>query len=284
MRIQDISPVFYTLHSFKYQHREQTYKKLSLWKSQYVYRFLYVEKGALKVRLGDRTESMREGDLLYLVPGEPYLLLPDGRDFSLYNIGFDLLPQRAPAPKRPTLCVFLSDYAPSLCLPPLVFADGECLNHNRVFHGIPCKQVLESLFRTGSKDPCYDFFARTAISFVLRELLIQSQGVSRKKNPADAILSYIRLNPEKDLSGQALSRRFAYHGNYINKLVKDATGKSLGEYTRHVKIEYAKALLSEGELSLGEVAAELGYYDYSHFYKAFVAETGASPSQGRSNG
>ena len=29
----------------------------------------------------------------------------------------------------------------------------------------------------------------------------------------------------------------------------------------------------------GEIAAELGYYDYSHFYKAFEREVGISPGE-----
>ena len=65
----------------------------------------------------------------------------------------------------------------------------------------------------------------------------------------------------------------------INKLIKRETGRSLSEYVRYVKIEYAKTLLSEELYSTSEVAMRLGYYDYSHFYKAFLMETGVCPRE-----
>ena len=53
----------------------------------------------------------------------------------------------------------------------------------------------------------------------------------------------------------------------------------MSEYARYDKIEYAKTLLSEELYSAEEVAAMLGYYDYSHFYKAFLAETATRPNE-----
>ena len=93
------------------------------------------------------------------------------------------------------------------------------------------------------------------------------------------ILEYIRLNPEKDLSTDTLSKKFSYHKNHINKLVKRETGRSLSEYIRYSKIEYAKTILSEDACSMTELSARLGYYDYSHFYKAFLLETGSHPAE-----
>ena len=95
----------------------------------------------------------------------------------------------------------------------------------------------------------------------------------------EEIISYINLNPDKDLSADILSKKFSYHKNHINYLLKKGTGLSLSDYVRQVKIRYAKTLIVEGELPLSQVAAALGYYDYSHFYKAFIKETGLTPVQ-----
>ena len=113
---------------------------------------------------------------------------------------------------------------------------------------------------------------------MIAELLSSVQENKKKSGAVDEILEYIKTNPEKDLSGDALSRRFSYHKNHINKLVKRETGKSLSEYVRFVKIEYAKTLLAESDCSFTELSMRLGYYDYSHFYKAFYKESGFTPT------
>ena len=105
-------------------------------------------------------------------------------------------------------------------------------------------------------------------------------NTEHKKNTiTDKIVEYIRLNYDKDISAQSISLEFSYHPNYINKLIKQKTGKNLSSFIRHTKISYALGLLYENDISLSEISAMLGYYDYSHFYKAFVAETGFTPTE-----
>ena len=76
-----------------------------------------------------------------------------------------------------------------------------------------------------------------------------------------------------------MSLLFSYHKNHINKLVKRETGKSLSEYIRYVRIKHAKTLIFEEGVSLSEISMRLGYFDYSHFYKAFYKETGMIPTE-----
>ena len=39
-----------------------------------------------------------------------------------------------------------------------------------------------------------------------------------------------------------------------------------------------KILIIDGNLSLLEISNQLGFYDYSHFFKTFKNQTGISPS------
>ena len=61
--------------------------------------------------------------------------------------------------------------------------------------------------------------------------------------------------------------------------IKRETGRSLSEYIRYIKVEYAKTLILEEGCSLSEISMRLGYFDYSHFYKAFYKEVGISPTE-----
>ena len=278
MKIQKINPRLYHISYFKYVDGDNKYPKISFDKSQYVYRILLVDKGALDVYVGGKTERIMAGDALYLLPGEIYRLLPCGEDFSLYNLFFDFLDDRPINENNRNHCVFMKYYDARLCLPPLEFEDAAILNKSGIVRKTSCEKTLKLLLYTTPTDTLHCFYGKSALFSVITDILASEQKSKKGSHTVERILEYINTNPEKDLSGDSLAKLFSYHKNHINKLIKRETGRSLSEYVRYVKIEYAKMLLSEELYSTSEVAARLGYYDYSHFYKAFLLETGARPT------
>ena len=279
MKIQDIRPTLQNLVHFKYEADGQHRPKLSAYKSQYAYHVLLLDRGRLDVFVNGRIERIKPGDAVYLLPGEVYRLLPCGEDFSLYNLFFDFLEDRITNQKSCSACVLTQRFDASLCIPAIDFEDAAPLNTGGIFQTRSCEKRLRELLYQDRADATYCFYARAALFSVIADLLSGVQSNQPKNGAVDQILNYIRTNPEKDLSGEALSGVFSYHKNHINKLIKRETGKTLSEYVRHVKIEYAKTLLSENVYSLTELSVRLGYYDYSHFYKAFFSETGTRPTE-----
>jgi len=49
------------------------------------------------------------------------------------------------------------------------------------------------------------------------------------------------------------------------------------EYIHKVRIDLAKSLILENQLSLKEICYELGYQSYNDFYRNFRKLTGSSP-------
>ena len=278
MKVQSIRPLLYRLSYFTYVDGDHKCPKISFDKSQYVYRVLLIDKGSLNVSFGGKTERVNAGDALYLLPGEVYRLLPCGEDFSLYNLFFGFIDDRHLKENRPDTCVFIKEYDARCCLPRIKFEDAPILNKSGIIKSVPGKNSLISLLCKDPADALYGFYSLSALFSVITGILASEEKNKKKGTAAEPILEYIRTNPEKDLSADALSKMFSYHKNHINKLVKKETGKSLGEYVRHIKIEYAKELLLEELYSTSNIATRLGYYDYSHFYKAFLLETGQRPT------
>lgn len=279
MKVKSIDPSLYHISYFKYVSGEYKYSKISFDKSQYVYRILLIDKGALDVYVGGKTERIMAGDALYLLPGETYRLLPCGEDFSLYNLFFDFLNDRPIKESDRNSCVFINNYVERLCLPRIDFEDATILNKSGIVRSISCEKALKPLLCAAHTDAHYCFYGKSAIFYVIAAILSSEQRSKKKSRAVERILEYIKTNPEKDLSAEVLAQLFCYHKNHINKLIKQETGRNLGEYVRYTKIEYAKTLLSEGLYSKSEIAIMLGYYDYSHFYKAFLLETGARPTE-----
>ena len=65
---------------------------------------------------------------------------------------------------------------------------------------------------------------------------------------------------------------------YLNEVVKSVTGMSVSRYVRRERVLQARRLLLYTELSVKEIAAELGYDDSAYFTRLFTKETGVPPS------
>ncbi|HUU38477.1 MAG TPA: helix-turn-helix domain-containing protein [Candidatus Desulfaltia sp.] len=80
----------------------------------------------------------------------------------------------------------------------------------------------------------------------------------------------------RDVAGEAgLSVSRALH------LFRQETGMALTGYINKLKLDYAKYLLLNSDISLAELAAELGYCDQSHFTKNFKKLEKITPSHFR---
>ena len=275
MKVIDISPRLYAIRSYNYTKMKVMKNGIDSVKNQYVYRCLYVTEGRFDAVFGGERYTCEKGDVLYLVPGEEYGFVAT-EDFSIINLFFDMT-DRGLGDAETSTCVMQSDFDRSLLPEVLKLSDGAALMHNRVFKGVSGAHLFSELLSSNRADVYFDLFAKVAISQIVYNLL--TCEAKRRNAGAQRIISYINLNASAELSAEMLERKFGYHRNHINRMIKQETGRTLTAYIRYAKINYAKSLITESKLPQAQIAAELGYYDYSHFYKAFVQETGVSPTE-----
>ena len=69
--------------------------------------------------------------------------------------------------------------------------------------------------------------------------------------------------------------------NYLSRLVRKSTGRSVGAWIDIVRIQRAKRLLSSTSLPVIDVAVAVGVDDQSYFSRLFKKETGMTPSSFR---
>ena len=280
MKFLESSPAFDAIYYFKYKSEVGNYPYLASEKTQYVYRLMYLSEGACGICVDGKSLHLDEGDLLYLLPGTVYRIMPADRDFSMYSLFFSFSTE---AERRSegvrAQYVFAKDYQSAQSARRVHFCDTSALNESTVFKQVHCREILSMTAALSREDKLFEFHANAALSYVLSLLLRQKKQATPPSSSVDPILAYIRANPDADLSPDALSKKFLYHKNYLNSLLKASTGQTLSAYVRRAKIDYAKSLLSEGGVALTDLALLLGYYDYSHFYKAFARETGLTPKE-----
>ncbi|MFD2328319.1 helix-turn-helix domain-containing protein [Cohnella sp. GCM10020058] len=97
----------------------------------------------------------------------------------------------------------------------------------------------------------------------------------------NAILHYVTQHFRENLSLQGLSEQFFMNPSYISQLFKKETGETFTAYVARLRIGNACELLREGDDSVQEIAARIGYQDYFYFTRLFKKLTGKTPSQYR---
>lgn len=77
-----------------------------------------------------------------------------------------------------------------------------------------------------------------------------------------------------------IARKLGYHRAHLTKLFKETTGMSPMQYLNKIRMKKAEKLL-EGDLTIAQVAASVGFNDPLFFTKQFRKWRGVSPSEFR---
>lgn len=274
--INNIFPKVFGVYNFTYNPQENKRMRIDSLKTQYCYRFIYCSSGECEFALEGNIYQIAKGDIIFLTPASEYQIFPNGKAFSITSVFFDFY-QTQDFSKSFTRCVFLENFDQSLCVEKTKFSDCSLFNDSFVIKDIDLEQSFLSIANFSMGQLYAELNGRAELFKIILKLLGYPLLQNKKRQQTEKIISYINQNPCVDLSSESLQNLFGYHKNYINTLVKEYTGKSLGDCVRNSKINYAKTLIYETDYSLTQIALELGYFDYSHFYKAFVQETGFSP-------
>lgn len=271
MKINEVSPILYGIYNFDYSLNKTS--KPFFEKSHYSYRLMFIKRGKLEIVINGKKFTTKSGDLIYMIPGDRYRFLPTSNNFSLINVFFDMTKTSAQCKNT---CIFMQNFKPELLK--IENFEDNVLNAYKVINAPSLQPMLESLTINSERKNYYETLSKSVLTYVLITLISNSLSV-KQEDATSKILSYINLNPESDLDSESLSKLFSYHKNYINAIVKKATGLSLSNYVRKIKINHAKILIMDSNLTFKEISERLKYYDYSHFYKTFYKETGLSPTQ-----
>jgi len=78
-----------------------------------------------------------------------------------------------------------------------------------------------------------------------------------------------------------LSEQLHYDYSHLSNLFTALEGKSINTFQQNIKIERIKELLEYDELSIGQIADELGFGNAAYLSTAFKKHTGITPSQYR---
>ncbi|MCR5701215.1 MAG: response regulator [Lachnospiraceae bacterium] len=110
------------------------------------------------------------------------------------------------------------------------------------------------------------------------ENIIKTSDMTDNPN-FNELLDYVNWHYNEKITLDMLADNFGFSRTYICNLFSKHLNTSLSKYITDIRMKKAKEMLSDKTLLLKEIAINLGYKEYYHFYKVFKAYYGYSPKE-----
>lgn len=110
-----------------------------------------------------------------------------------------------------------------------------------------------------------------------KEQLIRDYTDGLSKCKLQRAISYINEHLTENMSLKEISTVVEMSPYYFTRLFKQSTGQSAYQYVMHCRMERAKHLLCRQDLTIIEVAQQVGFQNQSHFTNAFRKCTSTTP-------
>lgn len=115
-----------------------------------------------------------------------------------------------------------------------------------------------------------------------KESAVGEKAAGMRTSTAKQAAEYIRTHcTDYDLSLDLIAQEFQITSTYLCRLIKQETGMSYKEYLTELRINEAKKMLMDKNVSVIDVCQRTGYVNVSHFIKVFQKYTGMTPAKYR---
>lgn len=106
---------------------------------------------------------------------------------------------------------------------------------------------------------------------------LTTKGMSTDHKLIKEVLDYTNQHYREEISLTDLSDMFHLSKEHLCRLFKKVTGENLFTYIMNLKLAEAKRLLIETDLTLENIAFQLGFSNGNYFSKVFKKNEGISP-------
>lgn len=238
------------------------------------YEILFVCSGNPQYRIGTERYRLQPGDLVFIPPGTSHIPLFSEQDAETYR----------------RYVMWLSEQFVDRLSP--VFPDGGFRKYGLLRTQDSSWHFIEHCFQKGITECDQKKVGWTAMLYAhtvelmthLYRAFLDSHSIqppSEQPQLLDQILDYVEAHLSEKITLADTARQFYVSESSISTLFRRKIGISFYRCVTQRRLISAKHLILNGG-ALDEVARQVGFRDYSSFYRAFKNEYGISPRQLRS--
>ena len=97
------------------------------------------------------------------------------------------------------------------------------------------------------------------------------------------IVRYVRIYACEPITLESVSKTFNISSSHLSRLFKKHIGENFKQYLINLRLDRAKTLLSQTEMSVTNVCFETGFLNVGNFLRRFKEEFGVTPNKYREN-
>lgn len=236
--------------------------------------FVYVDKGRVVIEADDKPFTLNAGQFFLHKPMEFHKIRSDNVSSDVFIMAFlldsgeDSLLRLAGKVQTP------NDEEKAIL--------GQIMEENKlVFRET---NFFEENIHFTPRFGSIQYVANLLENFFLLSLRNEPEKVEEKEpKNGNAILAsatqYLSEHLNENVTFAELSNHLGYSASYLAKLFRGTLHSSFKEYSINLKIEKAKTLIVEKNLTFSEIADSLGFSSVQHFSKMFKRKTGFNPTE-----
>ena len=127
----------------------------------------------------------------------------------------------------------------------------------------------------------YQLREETKIQFSRAALQISAWNMETMGSAIEQAKRFITDHYQESLTLEEVAGHVQLSPYYFSKLFKDEAGMTFIEWLTSFRIEQAKKLLDDTNLSLKEISYEVGYHNPNYFSRVFKKMVGKAPTDYR---
>lgn len=244
------------------------------------FELIYVYDGTCKQTISQSKITLQTGDICIIPPGIKHSIsVFDNsvvlncliRKSTLHNIFFNFL-------SNPNIlsAFFLNNIYSENGNDYIIFHTGSDMEIRRGFLYMYWESINHSLYF----DQMIGYTLMLVFGLLIRnyeksaELPVFTQKTDVQRF---ALLQYIQ-DHFSTVTLEDIAARFSYTPEYTSKLIKTTTGKTFTQILQQIRIEKAQVMLQDTNLSVANIANQIGYENPEHFIRLFKKKIGMTPT------
>lgn len=219
-----------------------------------MFQIIWVTKGILNVVHDGIDHRLRKGQLCIIPPGIPHALLSED---GYWQIGIDLYE----APDQRGIVLLLEKKVKQFIV----------VDRSDMLSAIAELQELSSQFT---------MLAKLQIVGILDSVLLGSlQMLESQTSLRSQMLVLMNMHLAETLSLNELSSRLSVSASTLERIANREFGCSVMGLYHQLKMNKACSLLLHSDMSIGQIAETLGFFDQAHFSRFFKQKLNVTPAQ-----